>query len=138
MIMKKVLFLIAGLMITCFAFSQLVEQSDTLVVGAVTDSVYTFQGYARGNVFIEVDFRNADAFDGTLGLGGTKTAYDTLYGEYPSVHNPVTLNLTNFPDTIARIERTVGLSAPFLKIRLTTGSVTSGTKYPITITFDRF
>ncbi len=136
--MKKVLFLIAGLMITSLAFSQLVEQSDTLVVGAVTDSVYTFQGYARGNVFIDVDFRTADAYDGTLGIGGSQTPYDTSYAEYASVNNPVTLNLTNYPDTICRIERTVGLSAPWLKVKLTSGSVTAGLKYPIKISFDRF
>lgn len=136
--MKKVLFLIAGLMITSLAFSQLVEQSDSLTVGAVTDSVSTFQGYARGNVFITVDFRNADAYDGTLGIGGSQTAFDTTYAEYASVNNPVTLNLTNYPDTICRIERTVGLSAPWLKVKLTSGSVTAFLKYPITISFDRF
>ena len=131
------------LLITCLflslaGFSQLQVQSDTLVVGAVTDSVFTFNGYARGNVYIEVDFRAADAYDGTLGVGGTKTAYDTLYAEYPSMHNPITLNLTNFPDTICRIERNVGLSAPYLKLKLTSGSVTAGKKYPVTIVFDRF
>lgn len=125
-------------MIASLAFSQLVEQSDTLVVPWGTDSVFTFNGYARGNVFIEVDFRNADDYDGTLGIGGTQTAYGTLYAEYPSTNNPITLNLTNFPDTICRIERTVGLSAPWLKIKLTTGSVTPGLKYPIKVSFDRF
>ena len=136
--MKKLLFFIAATLICSTGFAQLQVQSDTLVVGTITDSVYTFQGYARGSVFIEIDFRTADAYDGTVGIGGTKTAYDTLYAEYPSTNNPITLNLTNFPDTICRIERTVGLSAPFLKIKLTTGSVTPGLKYPIDIVFDRY
>ena len=136
--MKKLIFftLLSALTLACF--SQLQEQSDTLVVPVGVDSVFTYHGYAQAQVFIEVDFTTADAFDGTLGIGGSYTAYDTLYGEYPSMHNPVNLDLTNFTDTICRIERTVGLSAPFLKIRLTKGTATAGLKYPIKITFDRF
>lgn len=136
--MKKILLLITGFLIATNLFCQLQEQHDTLVVATITDSVYTFHGYARGSVYIEIDFRTADAYDGTVGIGGTQTAYDTLYAKYQSANNPITLNLTNFPDTICRIERTVGLSAPFLKIELTTGSVTPGLKYPIDISFDRF
>ena len=136
--MKKLMLLITCLFLFSIGFSQLQEQLGTLTVGVITDSVFTFNGYARGNVYIEVDFRTADAYDGTLGIGGTKTYYDTLYAEYPSMHNPITLNLTNFPDTICRIERTVGLSAPYLKVKLTTGTVTGGLEYPILITFDRF
>ena len=136
--MKKLLLLITCLFLMISGFSQLQTQHDTLVVPYDTDSVYTFQGYAQAQVFIEIDFRTADALDATVGIGGTKTAYDTLYAEYPSMHNPITLNLTNFPDTICRIERTVGLSAPFLKIKLTAVSVTAGLKFPIDISFDRF
>ncbi len=136
--MKKLMLLITCLFLISTGFAQLQEQHDTLVVGVITDSVYTFQGHARGLVYIEIDFTTADAYDGTVGIGGTKTAYDELYAEYPSTNNPITLNLTNFPDTICRIERTVGLSAPFLKIKLTTGSVTPLLKYPIDIVFDRF
>lgn len=136
--MKKLLLLIIGFLFVTNIFSQLYEQHDTLVTPYVIDSVRTFHGYARGLVFIEIDFRTADAYDGTVGIGGTKTAYDTLYAEYASTNNPITLNLTNFPDTICRIERTVGLSAEFLKIKLTAGSVTGGLKYPIDISFDRY
>jgi len=136
--MKKLMLLFAGILIVSALFSQINVQTGTLIVPTGVDSVYTFNGYARGSVFIEVDFRNADAYDGTFGIGGSKTAYDILYAEYPSMHNPVTLNLTNFPDTICRIERTVGLPAPYLKLKLTKGTVTAGKKYPITIVFDRF
>ncbi len=136
--MKKLMLLITCLFLTFTGFSQLYEQHDTLVTPYVTDSVRTFHGYARGSVYIEIDFRTADAYDGTVGIGGTLTAYDTAYAEYPSTNNPITLNLTNFPDTICRISRTVGLSAPFLKIKLTPGSVTGGLKYPIDIVFDRY
>ena len=137
--MKKLMLLIICLFLIVPGFSQLRIQSDTLVVPVGADSVFTFNGYAQSSVFIEIDFRNAvDKWDGTIGIGGTKTSYDTLYAEYPSMNNPITLNLTNFPDTICRIERTVGLPAPYLKLKLTKGSVVTGKKYPITIVFDRF
>jgi len=136
--MKKLMILTAFILTSMTGFSQIRTQSDTLFIPFGVDSVFTFNGYARGSVYIEIDFRTADQYDGTLGVGGTKTFYDTLYAEYPSMHNPISLNLTNFPDTICRIERTVGLPAPYLKLKLTKGTVTAAKKYPITIVFDRF
>jgi len=136
--MKKLMFLIAFALCASFAGAQLYTFTDTLVVPAGTDSIFSFNGYAKSQIYIEIDFRTADAFDGTVGIGGTRTKWDTLYAEYQSLNNPVTLNLTNFPDSICRIERTVGLPAPVLKIKLTPGRITAGTKFPIFICFDRF
>jgi len=138
MIMKKLMLLIACLFLMVSGFAQLQTQSDTLVVPVGADSVFTFQGYARGSFYCEVDFRLSDGLDDTLGFGGTRIAYDTLYGEYQSWNNPMVLDLTNFPDTICRVERLSGLSAPWLKIKLIKGSSTAGLKYPIFISFDRF
>lgn len=136
--MKKLMLITCLFLISLSGFSQLQEQSDTLVVPYVTDSIYTFQGYARGSFYCEVDFGTSDANDDTLGFGGTWTAYDETYGEYQSWNNPMVMNLTNFPDSVCRVERLSGLSAPWLKIKLTVGSTTAGKKYPIKISFDRF
>ena len=136
--MKKLIFFTLFSVITLACFSQLQEQSDTLVVPVGADSVFTFHGYARGLFYAEIDFRNSDGLDDTLGFGGTYTAYDTLYGEYQSWNNPMVMGLLNFPDTICRVERLSGLSAPFLKIKLIKGSSTAGLKYPIKLSFDRF
>lgn len=136
--MKKLLVLTLLFVATISVNAQLYTRIDTLVVPAGTDSVFTFNGYAQAGVYIEIPFTNANAFDGVIGVGGTWTPYDTLYAEYQSMNNPITLNLTNFPDTVCRIERTVGLPAPYLKIKLTGNSLTAGLKFPIKICFDRF
>lgn len=136
--MKKLIFFLSFLIISAACFAQLQQQSDTLVVPVGEDTVLTFNGYARGLFYAEIDFTQSDGLDDTLGFGGTWTAYDTLYGEYQSWNNPMLLNLTNFPDTICRVERLSGLSAPYLKIKLTKGSSTAGLKYPIKLSFDRF
>jgi len=136
--MKKTLFLIIGLTISVLAFSQLQVQSDTLYVPTGTDSLFSFNGFAPGGIAAEIDFTTADAFDGTLTFGGSGSRFDTLNGVWDDVNNPFTLNLTNFPDSIARIERTVGNYFPSLDILLTKGSLTPGLKFPITIYFDRF
>jgi len=136
--MKKLMLLITCLFLFSIGFAQLQVQSDTLVVPTGTDSVFTFNGYARGSFYAEIDFTTSDGLDDTLGFGGTWTAYDTLYGEYQSWNNPMVLGLVNFPDTICRVERLSGLSAPYLKIKLTKGTSTAGLKYPIKISFDRF
>ncbi len=136
--MKKVLFFIAGLMFATLGFSQLVEQSDTLVVPVGADSLFSYNGFAPNGLSAEIDFTTANAFDGTLTFGGSSSKIDTLYGIWSDANNPFTLNLTNFPDSIARIERTVGNYFPSLDILLTKGSLTPGLKFPITIYFDRF
>jgi len=137
-IMKKLMLITCLFLISLSGFSQLQTQSDTLVVPVGDDSVFTFQGYARGLLYVEVDFGNSDGNDDTLGFGGSETPYDQSYGEYQSWNNPMVMNLTNFSDSVCRVERLSGLSAPWLKIRLTKGSSTAGLKYPITISFDRF
>ena len=137
-IMKKVLLITCLLLISISGFSQLQVQSDTLVVPTGTDSLFSFNGFAPNGLAVEIDFRTADAFDGTLTFGGSSSKYDTLHGVWNDAVNPFTLNLTNFPDTIARIERTVGNYFPSLDILLTKESLTSGLKFPIIIYFDRF
>lgn len=136
--MKKLLFLIVFASFGFFAGAQLYTFTDTLVVPVGTDSIFSFNGYAKSQVYIEIDFRAADAFDSEITIGGTWTKWDTLFAAYQSLNNPVTLDLTNFPDSICRIERTVGLPAPVLKIKVEPGRVTAGTKYPVKIAFDRF
>jgi len=136
--MKKLTFFLVAILFSIAAFSQLQVQSDTLVVPAGTDSVFSFNGFAPGGLAAEIDFRTADAFDGTLTFGGSSSRFDTLNGVWQDSNNPFTLNLTNFPDTIARIERTVGNYFPSLDILLTKGTLTPGLKFPITIYFDRF
>jgi len=136
--MKKLLFTIAFILVSLTGFSQLQIQRDTLYVPVGTDSVYSFNGFAPNGLAVEIDFRTADAFDGTLTFGGSSSKYDTLHGVWNDAVNPFTLNLTNFPDTIARIERTVGNYFPSLDILLTKESLTSGLKFPIIIYFDRF
>jgi len=136
--MKKLMLLITCLFLSLAGFSQLQVQSDTLVVPVGTDSVFSYNGYAPGGLAAEIDFTTANAFDGILTFGGSSSRFDTLNGVWADANNPFTLNLTNFPDTIARIERTVGNFFPSLDILLTKGSLTPGLKFPITIYSDRF
>lgn len=118
-------------------YSQLQVQSDTLVVPYDTDSLFSFNGFAPNGLSIEIDFTTTDAMDATVTFGGSDYLYDTLYGAWPSMFNPTTLNSTNFVDSIARFERTVGHFLPSLDILLIPGSVTPGLKFPIRIYFDR-
>ena len=136
--MKKLLLLITCLFLMISGFSQLQIQSDTLVVPVGVDSVFSYNGFAPGGLAAEIDFTTANAFDGTLTFGGSSSRFDTLYGIWVDANNPFILNLTNFPDSIARIERTVGNYFPSLDILLTKESLTPGLKFPITIYFDRF
>ena len=137
--MKKLLLLITCLFFLSFAgFAQLQTQSDTLVVPVGVDSVFSYNGFAPGGLAIEIDFTTANAFDGTLTIGGSSSRFDTLYGIWADADNPFTMNLTNFPDSIARIERTIGNFFPSLDILLTKGTLTPGLKFPIIIYFDRF
>ena len=138
MIMKKLMLLIACLFLMISGFAQLQIQSDTLVVPVGADSLFSYNGFAPNGLAVEVDFTTADAFDGTLTFGGSSSRFDTLYGIWADADNPFTLNLTNFPDTIARVERTIGNFFPSLDILLTKESLTPGLKFPITIYFDRF
>ncbi len=138
MIMKKLMLLIACLFLMISGFSQLQIQSDTLVVPVGTDSVFSYNGFAPGGLAAEIDFTTANAFDGTLTFGGSSSRFDTLNGVWVDANNPFTLDLTNFPDTIARIERTIGNFFPSLDILLTKGTLTPGLKFPIIIYFDRF
>jgi len=138
MIMKKLMLLIACLFLMISGFAQLQIQSDTLVVPAGTDTLYSFNGFAPNGLAVEVDFTTANAFDGTLTFGGSSSRFDTLYGVWVDGNNPFTLNLTNFPDTIARVERTIGNFFPSLDILLTKESLTPGLKFPIIIYFDRY
>ena len=129
-------------LISILGFSQLQVQSDTLVVPVGADSLFSYNGFAPNGLAVEVDFTAANALDGTLTLGGSSSRFDTLYGIWtdtiPGLNNPFTLNLTNFPDSIARIERSVGNFFPSLDILLSKESLTPGLKFPITIYFDRF
>ena len=137
--MKKLMLIICLFLISLSGFGQLQQQIDTIVSSYVIDTVYTYNGYARGSFYCEMDFRAVeDKLDATIGFGGTWTPYDTSYAEYQSWNNPITLDLTNFPDTICRVERLSGLSAPYLKIKVTRGTVPGGTELPIKISFDRF
>ena len=120
-IMKKLLFFIAIIFVSTAGFSQLQIQSDTLVAPSGTDTLFSYNGFAPGGLAVEIDFRTTNAFDGTLTFGGSSSRFDTLYGIWVDGNNPFTLNLTNFPDTIARIERTVGNYFPSLDILLTGG-----------------
>ena len=138
MIMKKLLLLITCLFLFVSINAQLQEQHGTLVVPVGADSLFSYNGFAPNGLSAEIDFTTANAFDGTLSFGGSSSKIDTLYGIWPDVNNPFTLNLTNFPDTICRIERTVGNYFPSLDILLTKGSLTPGLKFPITIYSDRF
>ena len=138
MIMKKLMLLIACLFLMISGFAQLQIQSDTLVVGTGTDTLFSYNGFAPGGLAVEIDFTTADAFDATLTFGGSSSRFDTLYGIWADANNPFTLDLTNFPDTIARVERSIGNYFPSLDILLTGGSVTAGKKFPIIIYFDRF
>ena len=136
--MKKLMLLITCLFLTFTGFSQLQEQHDTLVVPVGVDSLFSYNGFAPNGLGVEIDFTTANAFDGTLTFGGSGSKIDTLNGVWEDENNPFILNLTNFPDTIARIERTVGNYFPSLDILLTKGTLTPGLKFPITIYFDRF
>jgi len=140
--MKKLILVTCLFLISVSGFSQLQVQSDTLVVPVGADSLFSYNGFAPSGLGVEVDFTTADAFDGTLTFGGSSSRFDTLYGIWmdtiPGLNNPFTLELTNFPDSIARIERSVGNFFPSLDILLTKGTLTPGLKFPITIYFDRF
>ena len=136
--MKKLLLLITCLFLMISGFAQLQTQSDTLVVPVGVDSVFSYNGFAPNGLAVEIDFTTANAFDGTLTFGGSSSRFDTLYGIWAGADNPFTLDLTNFPDTIARVERTVGNFFPSLDILLTKGTLTPGLKFPIIIYFDRF
>ena len=136
--MKKLLLLITCLFLMISGFAQLQVQSDTLVVPVGTDSLFSFNGFAPNGLAAEIDFTTANAFDGTLTFGGSSSRFDTLYGIWVDTDNPFTLNLTNFPDSIARIERPAGNYFPSLDILLTKETLTPGLKFPITIYFDRF
>lgn len=136
--MKKLLLLITCLFLMISGFSQLQTQSDTLVIPVGADSLFSYNGFAPNGLAVEIDFTTANAFDGTLTFGGSSSRFDTLYGVWVDGNNPFTLNLTNFPDSIARIERTVGNYFPSLDILLTKGTLTPGLKFPVTIYFDRF
>ena len=138
MIMKKLLLLITCLFLMISGFSQLQTQSDTLVVPVGVDSVFSYNGFAPNGLAAEIDFTTANAFDGTLTFGGSSSRFDTLNGVWTDANNPFTLDLTNFPDTIARVERTIGNFFPSLDILLTKGTLTPGLKFPIIIYFDRF
>ena len=136
--MKKLLLLITCLFLFVSINAQLQEQHDTLVVPVGADSLFSYNGFAPNGLGVEIDFTTANAFDGTLTFGGSGSKIDTLNGVWEDENNPFTLNLTNFPDTIARIERTVGNFFPSLDILLTKESLTPGLKFPITIYSDRF
>lgn len=136
--MKKLILVTCLFLISVSGFSQLQVQSDTLVVPVGADSLFSYNGFAPGGLAAEIDFTTANAFDGTLTFGGSSSRFDTLYGIWVDADNPFTLDLTNFPDSVARIERTTGNFFPSLDILLTKGSLTSGLKFPITIYFDRF
>jgi len=136
--MKKLLLLITCSLLFVSVNAQLQVQSDTLIVPVGADSLFSYNGFAPNGISAEIDFTTANAFDGTLTFGGSSSRFDTLYGVWVDGNNPFTLNLTHFPDSIARIERTVGNFFPSLDILLTKGSLTPGLKFPITIYFDRF
>lgn len=136
--MKKLLLLITCLFLMISGFAQLQVQSDTLVVPVGTDTLFSYNGFAPGGLAAEIDFKTANVFDGTLTFGGSSSRFDTLYGIWVDTDNPFTLNLTNFPDSIARIERPAGNYFPSLDILLTKETLTPGLKFPITIYFDRF
>ncbi|KKM97933.1 hypothetical protein LCGC14_1163120 [marine sediment metagenome] len=136
--MKKLMLLITCLLLFVSINAQLQEQHDTLVVPVGADTLFSYNGFAPNGLGVEIDFRTANAFDGTLTFGGSGSKIDTLNGVWEDENNPFILNLTNFPDTIARIERTVGNFFPSLDILLTKESLTPGLKFPITIYSDRF
>lgn len=136
--MKKLTLIICLFLISISGFSQLQVQSDTLVVPVGTDSLFSFNGFAPGGLAAEIDFTTANALDGTLTFGGSSSKFDTLYGVWLDESNPFTLNLTSFPDSIARVERTIGNFFPSLDVLLTRESLTPGLKFPILIYFDRF
>jgi len=136
--MKKILFFLLIIAGSITANAQLSKYSDTLVVPAGADSLFSFNGFAPNGLSAEIDFTTANAFDGTLTFGGSSSRYDTLYGVWVDANNPFTMDLTNFPDSIARIERPVGNYFPSLDILLTRGTLTPGLKFPIKIYFDRF
>ncbi len=136
--MKKLMLITCLFLISLSGFSQLQVQSDTLVVPVGADTLFSYNGFAPNGLSAEIDFTTANAFDGTLTFGGSSFRFDTLYGIWSDANNPFTLNLTNFPDSIARIERTIGNYFPSLDILLTKGSLTPGLKFPIIIYFDRF
>lgn len=138
MTMKKLMLITYLFLISISGFSQLQVQSDTLVVPVGTDSLFSYNGFAPGGFAAEIDFTTANALDGTLTFGASSSRFDTLYGVWVDENNPFTLNLTNFPDSIARVERTIGNFFPSLDILLTKESLTPGLKFPITIYFDRF
>ena len=136
--MKKSLLSITCLFLMISGFAQLQVQSDTLVVPVGTDTLFSFNGFAPGGLAAEIDFTTANEFDGTLTFGGSSSRFDTLYGIWVDTDNPFTMDLTNFPDSIARIERPDGNYFPSLDILLTKGTLTPGLKFPIKIYFDRF
>ena len=137
--MKKLLLLITCLFLFVASNAQLQFYQDTLHVAIVgDDSLFSFNGFAPSGLAIEIDFTAVDAFDATVTFAGSDSKIDTLYGAWDTPANPVQLNLTNYPDSICRVVRTIGHFLPSLEMLVTSGSVTAGTKLPVRIYSDRF
>ncbi|MBA7522685.1 hypothetical protein ES705_14805 [subsurface metagenome] len=130
--MKKLLFLIACLLLIVLVNAQTTEILDTLCSPTGIDTLYHFPGYTNKIVGALIDFRTIDDTTGArVSFGAGWNLYDTTFFE---IIGPTPIKATN--DYILGLEKQgIGFSYPRLKF--TKGSSAEDLKYPIKITYDR-
>jgi len=137
--MKKLFFIALMLMATALLYSQGSKRHDfSFVIPWDTDTIVELPGYSAGAYSYVLDFGGVDALDATYEFGVYLGKGDVDFSDitFPNRTFPVTVNLTNCPDTVCWGEREF---MPFYDVRLkvTPGTVTPGTRCTGRIVYTR-
>ena len=137
--MKKLFFLVTLLLATTLLFSQGSKRLDFAFYAPVgTDTIIELPGYSAGAYSYVLDLGGSNALDATYSFGVylDKGDVDFTPITFPNRTFPVTINLTNCPDTVCWGEREF---MPFQDVRLkyTRGTVTPGKRFTGRIIYSR-
>jgi len=137
--MKKLIAIFSLLLVTTLIFSQGSRRYEfTLTSPFGTDTTITLPGYSAGAYSYVIDFGGSNALDATYSFGVDLDEGDLDFSAitFPDRTFPVTINLTNCPDTVCWGERQY---LPFydIKLKYTKGTVTPGTVFTGRIIYTR-
>ena len=137
--MKKLFFTICLFLGVLMVYSQGSKRHEFIFYAPVgTDTTITLPGYSAGAYSYVLDFGGSDALDATYEFGVDLKMGDEDFSAitFPNRSFPVTINLTNCPDTVCWGEREF---MPFydVKLKYTKGSVSAGTQFKGRIIYSR-
>ncbi len=137
--MRKIFLSFTLLLIAAAVYSQGAKRHEFVFYAPVgTDTIIELPGYSSGAYSYVLDFGGADALDATYEFGVYLDKGDVDFTEitFPNRSFPVTIDLTECPDTVCWGEREF---MPFYDVRLkyTKGSVTALTRFTGRIVYTR-